>query len=257
MDLVLQGVIDQYAIEIAEHYSNLDFIDNIICSGWVSDPSVIIDNSRIKLIRSPLLQNPGIGNRNRQIVTSLEGLKQVNTEFTAKLRSDQKISLDSMKLMYDYYEKNKERKLQYWDDKNKPYNRICVAGIFKPIPFHPRDHMFWGNTKDLLEVFNIPLDPLVQLPHTDYEKTVRSEAYICQYYYAKFDNIIYNYIVNPHEYLVDNAPKIAEAFITSDKLITDVFLPFPKVDFEWPKYGMSNYHYHYTETVYGEYWGPI
>ena len=40
----------------------------------------------------------------------------------------------------------------------KPHNRICVAGNFSHLPFHPRDHVFWGNKNDLIDLFSLPLD---------------------------------------------------------------------------------------------------
>ena len=156
--------------------------------------------------------------------------------------------------MYTFYEKNKERELTFYDDTSKPKNKICVAGIFRPYPFHPRDHMFWGNTEDLLDVFNIPYSN-TQPGDCNYNKITRAEAYIASHYYAKFDPIINTFINNDKIYLVDNAPKIAEAFDISNKIITKVFQPFPKIEFEWPRQNLKQYYYDYTEKYYGEYWG--
>jgi hypothetical protein len=253
IDLVLQGPANNYTLEIANHYLKLEFVNNIIISCWESD-NVETNNNRIIIIKSVDVANPGSGNRNRHIKSSLEGLKIVNTEFSVKLRSDQKISLESMHLMYNFYEKNKERELMFYNDEQKPKNKICVAGIFKPFPFHPRDHIFWGNTEDLIDVFNIPYSPST-FGYEDYNKIVRSEAYIAAYYYAKFDETIQKFINNPQLYLVDNAPKISEAFEVNDKIITKVFQPFPKIDFEWPKHNLKEYHYDFTEKVFGEFWG--
>jgi hypothetical protein len=253
MDLVIQGPVNNYTIEIANLYLNLDFVNNIILSTWQGTiiPSGL--DSRIKVLFNQDISNPGITNRNRQIVSSYNGLKEVTTQFSAKLRSCQKISLDSMKLMYEYYNKHKERVLHFENDETKPLNRICVAGIFKPFPFHPRDHIFWGNTSDLLDVFNIPLDTY-NGPEL-YHVITRSETYLASFYYAKFNNKINEFIKDYRTYLVDNAPKIQEAFKINDEIITKVFLPFPKIDFEWPKHGLKNYHYHHAASVWGEYWG--
>jgi len=253
IDLVLQGSANNYTLEIANHYLNLEFVNNIIISCWENDV-IETNNDRIIILKSSDVINPGCTNRNRQIKSSLEGLKLVKTEFSVKLRSDQKISLESMMLMYNFYEKNKERELIFYDDEQKPKNKICVAGIFKPFPFHPRDHIFWGNTKDLIDVFNIPYSP--SIPGCDnYNLVLRSEAYIAVHYYAKFDSTIKTFINDPRLYLVDNAPKISEAFEINDRIITKVFQPFPKIDFEWPKHNLREYHYDFTEKVFGEYWG--
>lgn len=255
MDLVLQGPVDNYSIEIAKSYLQLNFVNNIILSTWngTSIPSDL--DKRIKFVFSEDVLIPGIGNRNRHIVSSREGLKHVTTNFTAKLRSDQNITLNSMILMYTYYEKYKNRVITFENNQEKPNNRICVAGIFRPFPFHPRDHIFWGNTEDLRDVFDIPLDEYRGVEN--YNEILRAEAYITSFYYSKFNKKIENFINNPKLYLVDNAPFINESFKISDEIISKVFLPFPKIDFEWPKHGLKNYHYDYTEKVYGEYWGEF
>jgi hypothetical protein len=263
MDLVLQGTMNNYTIEIANHYLDLDFVNNIIISCWDIDKHNVENlNNKIKIIyNNNEVKNSGITNRNRQIITSINGLKNVSTKFSVKLRSDQKISLESMILMYKYYEKNKERDLHYENNFNKPLNKICVAGIFKAFPFHPRDHIFWGNTEDLIDLFSLPLDELLMsgnpLSNEEYKKYTRSELYIAIHYCKYFNNKINLFIENYKEYLVDDAPKINEAFELSEKILNKIFLPFPKINFEWPKHGLKEYHYHLTEgpeykEVFGE-----
>lgn len=250
MDLVLQGAFNEYTREIALHYLELDFVNNIIISCWENNLVPFIDN-RVIIIKSKDLENPGVGNRNRQIKTSLEGLKAVQTTFGAKLRSDQKISLDSMNLMYDFYNLHQEKEITFYN-KDKPNNRICVAGIFRPFPFHPRDHIFWGNTQDLIDVFDIPYDN-VSL-NDDYSKYTRAETYICMWYCAKFDPDIVKLVNDPTKFLVDNAPNINESLAKSNQILHKIFKPFPKIDLEWPKHGLRKYHYDLTASHFGEYW---
>lgn len=250
IDLVLQGSYNNYTAEIALSYLNLEFVNRIIISCWEQD---VVPNlhEKIVIVKSSDVHNPGVGNRNRQIKSSLEGLKKVNNEFSVKLRSDQKISLHSMRLMYEFYERYQEQDL-FFTDGTKPKNRICVAGIFRPFPFHPRDHIFWGNTQDLISVFDIPHDETSL--NDDYNQYLRAEAYICMWYYAKFDVDIMKYVANPAKYLIDGAPNIQEALVKSDYWGPRIFKPFPRIDFEWPKHGLKNYHYDLTATKFGEYW---
>lgn len=251
IDLVIQGIYTDYTMEIVNHYLNLDFVNKVIISCW--EDNVVNSNSdRISVVKSKDIEYPGLANRNRQIKTSLEGLKTATTEFAVKLRSDQKISLDSMRLMYDFYNEHKEQRLPFADG-TKPKNRICVAGIFKPYPFHPRDHIFWGNAQDLIDVFDIPYDT-VSLINEDYAKYTRAETYICSWYYARFDNEIVKYINEPTKYLVDKASNINEALEKSNYWGPQVFKPFPRINFEWPKYNLKNYHYDLTASQFGEYW---
>lgn len=266
IDLVLQGPLNEYSYSVAKHYLDVPFVNNIVISCWeTNDYDAPLISNRIKIIRNKELENPGIGNRNRQILTSFVGLNQVETEFAVKLRSDQKISLESMQLMYDFYEQFKDRQLTYENDQSKPHNRICVAGMFRNLPFHPRDHLFWGNKYDLLELFDIPHD---LTPHTfkpNYEKVMRAESYIGSHYCSKFSSVICRYIAQPKIYLVDKSPALMEAMWLSNGITEKIFKPFPKIELEWTKaplttsiyvpikYGIGGYNYRLMEA-YGEHW---
>ncbi len=246
VDIVIQGTLDSYTKEIAEHYSSLEWVDSIIISCWKDDPQIICGN---KIVRSFPLSNNGIGNRNAQITSSHKGLSQVTTDFSAKLRSDQKISLDSMNLMYEFM-------LEHED-------KICVMGMYKPFPFHPRDHSFWGQTKKLVSLFDIPLDkashhisnPHDSWPHAGfYAANTRAECYIASQYLAKEDWRVKKMTEWPSEYLYDFSPKWNEALALSEELMVKYFIPFPRINFEWPKHGLFSYPYEACARHYNEYW---
>lgn len=237
IDIVLQGAINDYAIEVAEHYSELPFVNKIILSGWEGDKDY--NSSKIIAIKNKPIW-PGVGNRNLQIRSSFEGLKLTNLCGAAmKMRNDQKVSLESMELMHDYFNMNKETGL------------IFVAGIFPTFPFHPRDHIFCGFTYDLLDLFNIPYD--VESLSDDYTRYMRSEAYIGMLYCARHSVTAEYMTQNKELFLLDNSPRRKEAIELSESL--KLFRPFPRINFEWPKYGMKEYHYDYTKQLYGEYQG--
>lgn len=238
IDIVLQGALNEYAVEVANHYAELDFVNRIILSCWQGDPYILVRNEKTIVLRNERV-DPGVGNRNLQIKSSHEGLKFCQTNVSVKMRNDQKVSHDSMKMMYEYYS------LYSFSVVNK----IFVAGIFPTFPFHPRDHIFWGWTSNLKLLFNIPTDD--ESLSDDYTKYMRSEAYICMWYYAKFSDEAANMVWYKEDYLLDNSPRRNEAIELTKEL--DLFKPFPKIDFEWPKYGMKSYHYQYTKDVYGEY----
>ena len=81
-------------------------------------------------------------------------------------------------------------------------------------------------------------------------------SYFSINYCKYFNNTIEYYLNNYKEYIVDNAPKINEAFELSKNILTKIFLPFPKIDFEWPKHGLKKYHYELTEGPdYKEFFG--
>ena len=159
IDIVLQGPYNNdFVNEIALHYLALAFVNNIIISHHTSDTKERLLHKNIKFITTDKVKPIGSGNENLQIVSSLAGIKATSTKFIVKMRNDQKYTLDSMKTMYDFYNQNSERKLSFTGDTSKPYNRICVAGNFLHLPFHPRDHIFWGNKNDLIDLFSLPLD---------------------------------------------------------------------------------------------------
>ena len=265
IDIVLQGQYSDYALETAKYYLNLDFVNNVIISCWMGDNLPSISNSNIIFTQNLLPETNGTGNRNFQIISSLGGLKLVNTEFAVKMRNDQRYDLNSMENMFDFFHKNKERLTTFEGDETKPKNRILVGGVFEGFPFHPRDHVFWGNTEDLIDVFDMPLDPrgiedVVKMKREEYWKYydcyIRTESYIGSHYCSKFDNRIKKYLLKPDQYLYDNAPYYNEALELSNDLSKKVFKSFPKegIDLEWDKYNWKNYPYNSQYDKFNERW---
>ena len=70
MDIVIQGPVYNYTLEFAEHYLQLEFVNNVIISCWKSD-NIETNNPRIIVVKSDDVDNPGDVNRNRQIKSSL------------------------------------------------------------------------------------------------------------------------------------------------------------------------------------------
>lgn len=240
IDIVMQGAVDDFGEKIARYYAQLSFVDRVIVSSWDNQtPRLFFGESKIYPIFSKDPENPGIYNRNRQIKSSFEGLKIATADTVVKLRTDQLIPHEELQRMYDFYDGE----------------TVHVAGIFQPFPFHPRDHWFWGPRNKVLEVFDIPHDPITPDAGDDYTKYVRSETYIAMWYAALYDERVKKMISNPREYLVDNAPKIQEALNVSDKLTPEIFKPFPRINFLWPKYyGNNGYPYDHKSKDWGEFW---
>lgn len=194
-------------------------------------------------------ENPGVGNRNCQIISSRAGLKLVEPyEYVIKARSDQIVWAHSMQKMYNYFCKHHAGHI------------IFTLGMYRQFPFHPRDHMFWGLAEDLQNLFDIPLDPTPSNTPVDYRKMLRAEAYIGQYYYLRHAlNDVDKYKIKamiecPHTYLYDDAPLLNEALGMDFLLRDSVFRPFPQIDMAWPKHGLLSYHYHIGASL-SEYWG--
>lgn len=107
----------------------------------------------------PLYDNPKILNAsNRQIVSTMAGLRQATRLYSLKIRTDM-------------FFKNTNF-LKYWDRypvRSNEYkilkHRILLSTSFapnphrEPKPFHPSDWFFFGLTEDLVTVFDSPLCP--------------------------------------------------------------------------------------------------
>jgi hypothetical protein len=255
MDIVLQGPMHSYTPAIAREYAKLSFVNNVIISCWDTCPTYDIDDN-INIIRSPDAPTPGFGNKNRQIKSSRNGLDCVITEFSAKLRTDQHISDNSMYKLYNYYFSNCEYTIDKTD--STPYNKIGVHGISRDFPFCPIDHILWGNTQDLLKFFDMEYENKQDAPagiaHYDYY--IRPEIHFGISYITKHHKELKYFLENESDYLLDNSPKRNDALIISEKIMPELFCVFPKIDLNWIKYNMPSYHYDVMESEIGgrNYW---
>ena len=265
LDIVLQGRYSEYVKATAEYYLKLDFVNRVIISCWVDDKIPTNKNTRISYIQNNYPKVNGTGNRNLQIVSSHKGLQNVTTEYAIKMRNDQRYDHNSMLNMFTFFNENKERVINYENDQTLPKNRILTAGNFYAFPFHPRDHVFWGNTEDLLELFNTPLEEIgieerVNMKREDYWKYydcyIRTESYIGSHYCSNFDEKIKKWLLKPEEYLYDNSIKYSEALELSEQLTKKVFKAFPKegIELEWDKYGWEKYPYDDQYSIHQERW---
>lgn len=255
MDIVLQGPLHEYTPTIAKEYAKLPFVNNIIISCWDTCPLHNVDDN-IFVLRNSDTPTAGFGNRNRQIKSSRAGLDMVVTEFSAKLRTDQLISRDSMFKLYQYYFENCE--YISTSTTNVPYNRIGVHGICRDFAFHPIDHIFWGNTNDLYRFFDVEYENKSPTPNgvSDFNHYVRSETYITLPYIVKHHNELSYLLDEESKYLLDNSPKREEILTLSERIMPELFVVFPKIELNWIKYGMTSYHYDVMETSRGgrAYW---
>lgn len=253
IDIVLAGHYDEETPKIVESYLNLNFVNNIIISTWKGQYFGGIESDRVKVIEieKPL---PGTDNRNLQIASAHAGLQLVSTKYCAKMRTDQRYYDDGMLKMYDYMLHNRE-----FDD------QIFVAGIYPNLLFHPRDHIFWGRTFDVQELYNIPLEynglaDKIKVTKENlykyYPFFVRNETYIGARYCSKFDETINVMILEPEKYLHDNCGGWNQAHQISQKVVNRAFKSFPRegIDLEWKRKGLDYYPYDEQKMGYGECW---
>jgi FkbM family methyltransferase len=253
MDIVLQGQYEEYTDEIVDEYLKLPFVNNVIVSCWDNDRPDNYHSPRVKYARSSYPLTPGTCNKNLQITTSFAGIKLCRTKFSAKMRTDQKYDYNSMMNMYEFFMENHTE------------SRIFVAGLYPSLLFHPRDHIYWGDTIDLHYLFDIPLEynSLVDKVRIGkYELAqyanylTRPETYIGAHYCTKFDDRIKKMLIEPENYLYDGAPLWHEAHQISTEVLPKAFKVFPRtgIDLVWPKRDAYSYPYDQQKLHSNECW---
>ena len=253
IDVVLQGKYDSTTREVIKNYLQVPFINNIIVSCWKTDEEVEAGD-RIKVVRNDDPQTWGTDNRNLQIVSSRNGLDLVTTEVAVKMRSDQIYDHESMERMMKFYLDNCDHEEQ-----------LFVAGMYPNLLFHPRDHIFWGKTKALKNLFDAPLEingfgDKSKLPKSElwkyYKYFIRTETYIGGHYCSKIDSRVKELFDKPDKYLYDEAPEWNYAKKLSDEVGRKAFKSFPRtgIDLKWPKKQLATYPYDDQENGYFEQW---
>ena len=250
IDIVLCAKYTDFTNEIIDDYFNLPFVNNIIVSSWIGE-NIKYNSNRLKVVLNTPPLTPGTDNRNVQIVTGIEGIKKVTTEYSIRMRTDQKYTTSSMFNMYQFF-------LQ-----NKSIDRIFVSGVYPDLLFHPRDHVFWGKTKDLFELYDIPLElnGLIDKIRVDkydlcnyYDHFTRTETYLGTHYCSNYDSRLKIFLLYPNEYLFDGAPKWSEAYKISKELTGKIFKSFPRIgiDLIWPSKNLYSYPYEHQKKYYNE-----
>lgn len=239
LTVVMQGPVTQWTPQFIQKYKQIKSVKEVILSTWLGEDTSKCQDANI-IVESKQPTNPGKGNRNLQIVSSLNGVREANTRYVLKVRSD--MFLPQLEKMLECYV----------DTAN---DSIKVLSIYPRFVFHPRDHVFLGTKDELTDLFNIPLDDTSGV----YNETidVRTETYIGMYYYSLFNSKIKTFIDNPLEYLTDISPSKNEAKRVYDKLIEGEcgFTPFPEFEVEWPKHYPNGYPFQHLKNFYGETFG--
>lgn len=270
-DIVMQGPLHPYTYEIALKYINFPFVNSVIISSWKNheEMTFLDHHPKIKYVFSEDVVTQG-DNRNRQIVSTVAGLKKCTSKFAMKTRTDQFIYLDSLQILFEFFMQYSEPRMHFIDNSKKPNNRICVAGMHKTFPYCPRDHFMMGNVEDLLDFWDIPLDFSLQFTperkkqyeidqityKEDWEYNIRVEVYLGTSYLSKFDERVKLHLSDFQKYLVDLAPNREEAMEVTKEIATKILKPFPRngIDFHWYSHREKNYFYDFQSNVGGQFW---
>lgn len=137
----------------------------IILSTWEGQPVEGLDYDELVLNQDP---GPNINrykadgqpdkvNNNRQIVSTINGLKQVKTKYAMKLRSDNFLTSDNFKRLQQGFPKRGEQ-YQFLKERvvvNNTFTREYAKGL--PVVFHACDFFYFGLTEDVIALWDFPL----------------------------------------------------------------------------------------------------
>lgn len=259
IDVVVQGEFYDFTDHVVDYYLKLPFVNNVIISCWETDKCPK-QRRRVKIVRSKYPNSPGTDNKNLQIVSSLNGLKECEADFSVKVRSDQKVTHESMSKMFEFFINHNQKTSPYQFDNTKPKSKIFVAGMYPSLLFAIRDHLFWGHTDDLIDLFDIPLETnslidKVRVPKSRlsnyYNYFTRTESYLGAHYCANFDEQINHFILAPEKYLYDGCSNWEHTKLVSDSVIKTAFKSFPKnsLNLEWVRWRETGFSFNFESYL--------
>ncbi|MCL2469634.1 MAG: WavE lipopolysaccharide synthesis family protein [Alphaproteobacteria bacterium] len=130
----------------------------IVLSTYTGTDTTGLDCDKVVLVEDPgcFFYNGRENNINRQIQTTLEGLKAATRTYAFKLRTDFIITGRGFLDYFDLFPKS--------DENYKVFEHKILSCVFfardprkrKPRSFHPSDLAFFGLRADLLKLFDIP-----------------------------------------------------------------------------------------------------
>lgn len=249
LDLILQGPIYPYTRDIVDYYLTYNKTGKIIVSCWEDSSTDYFTDFRIVIVKSKDPSFRGLGNVNRQIVSSLAGLRASSNEYCVKLRTDQKVSHSSFEVMNNFYSKYSKQE-EFSLKLNKKVSPIFVLGVYKRFAFHPSDHVFLGQRENLIQLFNIPHNivpanvPDVRHLSEEYLRSViRAESYLGAHYCANFDNRLIGFNNNLLDNLSENGVNYKQSLRISNEITSRIFKALPKLQIEWIKDNLKEYPY--------------
>jgi hypothetical protein len=159
----------------------------IILSTWEGEDISGINYDKLILNKDPgfFRRNDGLLiNVNRQIISTLEGLKLATNDIVVKIRTD---TIVTNNLLCQIFQNNKKAK--YFE------NYLIITELFTRDPlkinllFHPSDLLLLGKKNDLIRLFSISLAEKHELINEKGISILAPEQYIWLKYLFQFENL--------------------------------------------------------------------
>ncbi|WP_424244654.1 hypothetical protein Dip510_001913 [Elusimicrobium posterum] len=169
ISVIVQGAVKESgALECIKNLRTFLPGARVILSTWEGENTDGLDYDELVLNKDPgaILMELKDGqkiynNINRQILSVKNAFEKVKTKYILKIRTD--IQLQDAAFL-DYFDKFDCRRREYSIFEKRILNyylftpRYCFTNNTKvPVLFHPSDWMFFGLTKDIKKLFDIPL----------------------------------------------------------------------------------------------------
>lgn len=236
LTVVVQGQMTPWTNEYVRKYKEFHCVKEVILSTWEGEA---IPSTSALVVKSVRPENPGMGNRNMQIASSLAGCRVALTDWVLKVRTD--TFLPQLNEMFDYAVQNQS------DDK-----QIFCLNVFPGYVYHPQDWYFIGRQWQLVKLFDIPLDPTPRSGIEDepyWVDKVRSETYLGLHYCERSE-----LLKNPRKYLLDISPERDKLLAEWRQVIAarSHFVAMPPFAVECPKHFHSQgYPHDFMRQIYG------
>ena len=163
ISIVIQGAVVSSTKAVVTKLRTLLPKAEIILSTWEGQDTSVCLADKVVLSKDPgaFVQNRKIqghghwNNTNRQLVSTLAGLREATKKYTLKTRSDVYIESNLWLKHFGKYDADTPPGILR--------NRVLICNYYTrnprvfPLPFHGSDWVFFGDTKDIIDIFNIPL----------------------------------------------------------------------------------------------------
>lgn len=240
-DVVIQGPLKRNALQLADHYAGCSSVNRVIISCWSSCLVPAFNPLKVDVVNSNEPNNPGAGNLNRQIVTSLAGVKAASSNLVLKVRSDQTIHPDDLSDIERYWEGHSQLE-DFCDLGRLPLAKIATISISPYYPFFTADFLYFGVKQDLESLFSCKLSPYE--PPYNLASQPPVETYLTSQYLGGYNSKVKEFIDSPSESLIQGGLRWSEALEYSAVIVPKAFLVLPKIRIVWEKYfGNSAYGY--------------
>ncbi len=163
----------------------------IVISTWENPDTKGLQGDKIVLVEDPKEVTVNLlGNINRQIAGRLAGLKVCSRKYTLVMRSDSElVNLNFLDAFRKGYERGRYDSYRFFEERVV----CCSGGRMENALYHLCDWFFFGLTKDLLSLYEIPMFDPTNMENERLPKYHTPHEYLTIHFIEKFLKLDYDY----------------------------------------------------------------